>query len=250
MLDRDESALHAVELSIYGSALLESPEVVLCDIRDRSELERVFLEHQPQVVFHAAALKHLTLLERYPHEALQEQRLRHAERARRRRPPRRQALRQHLDRQGGQPHQRARPLQAARRAADGLVRGARRRRQVPLRPLRQRPGLPRLGAARLRRADRARRPGHGHRPGGHPLLHDHPRGLPARHPGRRHRPWRRGAGARHGRAGEDRRRRLADDRDVGQGRRRDRVHRPARRREDARGAARLAASSATARSTR
>ena len=70
MLDRDESALHAVELSIYGTALLESPEIVLADIRDPESLNQVFVEHQPQVVFHAAALKHLTLLERYPNEAL------------------------------------------------------------------------------------------------------------------------------------------------------------------------------------
>lgn len=70
MLDRDESGLHATELSIYGRALLESPEVVLVDIRDSDALNQVFLEHQPQVVFHAAALKHLTLLERYPLEAL------------------------------------------------------------------------------------------------------------------------------------------------------------------------------------
>ena len=36
----------------------------------RDAVNEVFLEHQPHVVFHAAALKHLTLLERYPHEAL------------------------------------------------------------------------------------------------------------------------------------------------------------------------------------
>jgi FlaA1/EpsC-like NDP-sugar epimerase len=70
MLDRDESALHAVELSIYGRALLESPELVLVDICDVDSLRDVFIEHEPHVVFHAAALKHLTLLERYPHEAL------------------------------------------------------------------------------------------------------------------------------------------------------------------------------------
>jgi FlaA1/EpsC-like NDP-sugar epimerase len=70
MLDRDESALHAVELSIYGQALLESSEIVLGDIRDPEALNEVFVEHQPQVVFHAAALKHLTLLERYPLQAL------------------------------------------------------------------------------------------------------------------------------------------------------------------------------------
>jgi FlaA1/EpsC-like NDP-sugar epimerase len=70
LLDRDESALHEVELSIYGRALLESPDLLLVDIRDRAALAEVFVEHEPEVVFHAAALKHLTLLERYPYEAL------------------------------------------------------------------------------------------------------------------------------------------------------------------------------------
>lgn len=70
LLDHDESALHAVELSLYGRALLDSSETVLADIRDLDALERIFLEHQPEVVFHAAALKHLTLLERFPLDAL------------------------------------------------------------------------------------------------------------------------------------------------------------------------------------
>ncbi len=70
MLDRDESALHAVQLSIEGSALLDSDELVVCDLRDRPALEAVFALHRPQVVFHAAALKHLTLLQRHPAEAL------------------------------------------------------------------------------------------------------------------------------------------------------------------------------------
>ncbi|MHB1533770.1 MAG: polysaccharide biosynthesis protein [Acidimicrobiales bacterium] len=70
MLDRDESALHAVQLSIEGRALLDSPSLVLVDIRDRSALDAVFARHHPQVVFHAAALKHLTLLERHPAEAV------------------------------------------------------------------------------------------------------------------------------------------------------------------------------------
>ena len=34
MLDRDESALHATQPSIYGTALLDSPDVILADIRD------------------------------------------------------------------------------------------------------------------------------------------------------------------------------------------------------------------------
>ena len=70
MVDRDESALHAVQLSIEGRALLDSPNLVLLDIRDQARLVRLFNERRPEVVFHAAALKHQPLLERHPGEAV------------------------------------------------------------------------------------------------------------------------------------------------------------------------------------
>ncbi len=69
MLDRDESALHAVEMSIHGRSLLDTDETVLADIRDLSALQDIFEQRRPDVVFHAAALKHLSLLERFPDEA-------------------------------------------------------------------------------------------------------------------------------------------------------------------------------------
>ncbi|MDU0348860.1 nucleoside-diphosphate sugar epimerase/dehydratase [Actinomyces sp. MRS3W] len=68
LLDRDESALHSIQLDIYGKGLLDTRDMVLCDIRDRDALEAVFAEHRPEVVFHAAALKHLPMLEMYPDE--------------------------------------------------------------------------------------------------------------------------------------------------------------------------------------
>ena len=49
-----------------------------------TRMREVFAEHRPEVVFHAAALKHLPLLEMHPAEALQDQRLGHPEPARRR----------------------------------------------------------------------------------------------------------------------------------------------------------------------
>jgi len=70
MLDRDESALHSVQLALHGRALLDSDGSVLADIRDPRRVRQVFEQFQPQIVFHAAALKHLPLLERYPAEAL------------------------------------------------------------------------------------------------------------------------------------------------------------------------------------
>jgi len=71
MLDRDESALHEVQLTLHGRALLDSDETVLADIRDARRVREVFERFRPQIVFHAAALKHLPLLERYPAEAVQ-----------------------------------------------------------------------------------------------------------------------------------------------------------------------------------
>jgi FlaA1/EpsC-like NDP-sugar epimerase len=70
MLDRDESALHEIQLALHGRALLDSDETVLADIRDPRRVHEVFQRFRPQIVFHAAALKHLPLLERYPAEAV------------------------------------------------------------------------------------------------------------------------------------------------------------------------------------
>lgn len=68
VLDRDEGGLHATQLSVYGQALLDTPDMVLVSIRDAEALDAVFARHRPEVVFHAAALKHLPLLEQYPDE--------------------------------------------------------------------------------------------------------------------------------------------------------------------------------------
>lgn len=70
MLDRDESALHALQLALHGRALLDSDEVALADIRDPDRVRQVFEKFRPHVVFHTAALKHLPLLERFPAEAV------------------------------------------------------------------------------------------------------------------------------------------------------------------------------------
>lgn len=69
MLDRDETALQETQISISGHGLLDTNDVVLNDIRDASALRDIFMEQRPDVVFHAAALKHLPMLEQYPDEA-------------------------------------------------------------------------------------------------------------------------------------------------------------------------------------
>jgi FlaA1/EpsC-like NDP-sugar epimerase len=70
MVDHDENGLHGLQLRMEGRALLEDPALVLADIRDRDGMRRVMKKHRPDVVFHAAAHKHVTFLERFPREGL------------------------------------------------------------------------------------------------------------------------------------------------------------------------------------
>ena len=69
MLDRDESGLQHTQLSIVGHGLLQDNNIVLADIRDAESLNEIFAQRRPEVVFHAAALKHAPLLQMYPQEA-------------------------------------------------------------------------------------------------------------------------------------------------------------------------------------
>ena len=56
-------------MSLTGQGLLQGDEVVLADIRDPEAMRTVFATTRPDLVFHAAALKHLPLLETFPLEA-------------------------------------------------------------------------------------------------------------------------------------------------------------------------------------
>lgn len=64
LLDRSEVALWAIERELLAAAPMGSIVPALVDIADRSALERILRDHPPTVVFHAAALKHVPLLER------------------------------------------------------------------------------------------------------------------------------------------------------------------------------------------
>ncbi|RBP62932.1 FlaA1/EpsC-like NDP-sugar epimerase [Brevibacterium sanguinis] len=70
MTDRDESGLHATQLGLEGSALLTSEDLVLGDLRDSAFVHSLVAGVEPDIIFHAAALKHLTFLERFPEQAV------------------------------------------------------------------------------------------------------------------------------------------------------------------------------------
>ena len=65
LLDHDETHLHDTLQDLPATA-----RIALCDIRDVSALEAVFRTEHPDVVFHAAAHKHVSILEEYPCEAI------------------------------------------------------------------------------------------------------------------------------------------------------------------------------------
>ncbi len=64
-LDRDETLLHDARLKWRGDVT-----TILCDLREPIKVLRTFEEIGPDVVFHAAALKHVPVLESYPEEAV------------------------------------------------------------------------------------------------------------------------------------------------------------------------------------
>jgi FlaA1/EpsC-like NDP-sugar epimerase len=63
LLDSNESGVHQVTQSLGTS---QAVELVLGDIRDRKWLQYIFGELNPQIVFHAAAYKHVPILEHAP----------------------------------------------------------------------------------------------------------------------------------------------------------------------------------------
>ena len=70
LLDNSEAALFRIsrEIEEYWPAISRSD--VLCDIRDDYRLKEVFEDEMPDLVFHAAALKHVPLVEAHPCEGV------------------------------------------------------------------------------------------------------------------------------------------------------------------------------------
>jgi FlaA1/EpsC-like NDP-sugar epimerase len=64
VIENSEPALYAVTETLAahgGSAVIEGR---IADIRDRERIQRLMIEFEPDIVFHAAALKHVPILER------------------------------------------------------------------------------------------------------------------------------------------------------------------------------------------
>ena len=70
MVDQAETPLH--DLTLETNALESNTIIysVIADVRSRKAMESVFSVHQPQVVYHAAAYKHVPLMEENPAQAI------------------------------------------------------------------------------------------------------------------------------------------------------------------------------------
>ena len=63
LLDQSEIALYQLEQRILEQSVSTEHHFVLCDVRDFEQLETVFDNHVPNIVFHAAACKHVPIVE-------------------------------------------------------------------------------------------------------------------------------------------------------------------------------------------
>ncbi|GIM54959.1 polysaccharide biosynthesis protein [Capnocytophaga cynodegmi] len=70
VLDQAETPLYDIELEMKEKFPNTKFKFVLADISNRERIESVFMEHDFSMVYHAAAYKHVPLIEENPHEAI------------------------------------------------------------------------------------------------------------------------------------------------------------------------------------
>jgi len=68
LLDHSEYALYTIDLEIGERAPDLPRAAILADVRDGARIDAILAEEQPDLVFHAAALKHVPMVELHPAE--------------------------------------------------------------------------------------------------------------------------------------------------------------------------------------
>lgn len=70
ILDQAESPLYQIQLEIKNNFPNLLFVAVIADVRKEKVIDEIFKKHKPDVVYHAAAYKHVPLMENYPSEAV------------------------------------------------------------------------------------------------------------------------------------------------------------------------------------
>ncbi len=70
LLDQAESPLFHLELECADKFGTKDIEIIVADICDRDSMESIFNDYKPQLVYHAAAYKHVPMMETNASEAV------------------------------------------------------------------------------------------------------------------------------------------------------------------------------------
>ncbi|MGQ1909296.1 polysaccharide biosynthesis protein [Marinifilum sp. RC60d5] len=70
LFDQAESPLYDIELSLKEELNFYKAEIVIGDVRDKERTQRMFEVYKPDLVYHAAAYKHVPMMENNPSEAI------------------------------------------------------------------------------------------------------------------------------------------------------------------------------------
>lgn len=70
LLDNGEYNLYEIDREIRAAHPFLNIETMLADVRDGARIERIFTAFRPEIVFHAAALKHVPMVEMHPDEGV------------------------------------------------------------------------------------------------------------------------------------------------------------------------------------
>ena len=70
LLDNAETPLFYIENELNENYQSIQKHILIADIRNRQHLEDIFIKYRPEIVFHAAAYKHVPMMEREPYEAV------------------------------------------------------------------------------------------------------------------------------------------------------------------------------------
>ncbi len=71
LLEMAESPLHDLVLDLRTQFPNSRFIPIIADVRNRARIEQIFNEMRPDIVYHAAAYKHVPLMESFPNEAIQ-----------------------------------------------------------------------------------------------------------------------------------------------------------------------------------
>jgi FlaA1/EpsC-like NDP-sugar epimerase len=70
LIDQAETGMHELELELTETYHDGRPRFLLADIRNAKRMENIFNESRPEIIYHAAAYKHVPVMENNPSEAI------------------------------------------------------------------------------------------------------------------------------------------------------------------------------------